>query len=229
MVQIDTLVPRQLFGGAIELSLPERLVDVSDFRPVPDNQEVGYIVATCEPPRNTTHNQVFADANLDQSLIVEILVRRRDPNDQALHTIKQEAASALDEEVAALVFSDIATANDALSSHLDDGQERLTDADVPGLAPGTIVLLSSGQQQVSKGRQGPQAANTVQLLLAVVRLPTHATDLVLTLNTPMDISPLSAAAEHAGTGTRGAHLTATSLFRAMLHTLTIRDVALFGS
>lgn len=40
MVQTDTLVPRQLFGGAIEVSLPERLVDVSDFRPVPDNQEV---------------------------------------------------------------------------------------------------------------------------------------------------------------------------------------------
>lgn len=45
----------KLFGGAIELEFPQRLVDVSDFRPVPDNQEV------------------FADSAQDQSLIVEIL------------------------------------------------------------------------------------------------------------------------------------------------------------
>ncbi len=32
-------MPRGLFGGAITLSLPQRFLDVSDFRPVPDNQE----------------------------------------------------------------------------------------------------------------------------------------------------------------------------------------------
>lgn len=133
-----------------------------------------------------------------------------------------------DQEVASFVFADLATANDAVSSHLES-QDRLTDADVPGLAPGTAVLCACGQQQVSKGRQGPHAANTVQLLLAVVRLPVHATDIVLSLNTPVDISPHSAAAEHAGAGTRGAHLTAPSLFRAILRTLAIRDYALFGS
>ena len=35
----EALVPRSLFGGAITLSLPQRFLDVSDFRPVPDNQE----------------------------------------------------------------------------------------------------------------------------------------------------------------------------------------------
>ncbi len=40
MVQVDTLVVHKLFGGAIELSFPERFVDVSDFRPIPDHQEV---------------------------------------------------------------------------------------------------------------------------------------------------------------------------------------------
>lgn len=47
---------RGLFGGAIEVQLPERLVDVSNFRPVPDNQEV------------------FADGNTDESVIVEVVV-----------------------------------------------------------------------------------------------------------------------------------------------------------
>lgn len=30
----------QLWGGAAEISLPVRMIDASDIRPVPDNQEV---------------------------------------------------------------------------------------------------------------------------------------------------------------------------------------------
>lgn len=37
----DTLVPRPLYGGAAQLSFPQRFADISDFRPVPDHQEVG--------------------------------------------------------------------------------------------------------------------------------------------------------------------------------------------
>jgi hypothetical protein len=49
-----------LFGGAISAQLPARYVDVSDFRPVPDNQEV------------------WTDADKDESVIVEIVrVERR--------------------------------------------------------------------------------------------------------------------------------------------------------
>ena len=40
----------------MQLSYPTRLLDVSDFRPIPDNQEV------------------LADADTDESLIVEIVV-----------------------------------------------------------------------------------------------------------------------------------------------------------
>jgi Ran-interacting Mog1 protein len=45
-----------LFGGAARVMLPARMEDVSDFRPVPDHQEV------------------YTDASADQSVIVEILV-----------------------------------------------------------------------------------------------------------------------------------------------------------
>ena len=40
----EQLITRALYGGAIEMDIPKRLEDVSDFRPVPDNQEV------CAPP-----------------------------------------------------------------------------------------------------------------------------------------------------------------------------------
>lgn len=47
---------RQLFGGAMSMAIPPRLADISDFRPVPDNQEIA------------------ADASTDQSVIIEIMV-----------------------------------------------------------------------------------------------------------------------------------------------------------
>ena len=55
-MESEVIPVRQLFGGAIDMCIPARLVDVSDFRPVPDNQEV------------------LADGATDQSVIVEILV-----------------------------------------------------------------------------------------------------------------------------------------------------------
>lgn len=36
----EELVQRQLFGGAFDMSMPARFADISNFRPVPDNQEV---------------------------------------------------------------------------------------------------------------------------------------------------------------------------------------------
>ena len=36
----EQLISRAQFGGAIEIDIPIRFEDVSDFRPVPDHQEV---------------------------------------------------------------------------------------------------------------------------------------------------------------------------------------------
>ncbi len=46
---------RELFGGALEASIPQRFYDISQLRQVPDTQEV------------------FADGDTDQSFIIEIL------------------------------------------------------------------------------------------------------------------------------------------------------------
>ncbi len=47
---------RNLFGGAINMHIPARFVDLSDLMPVPDHQEV------------------MVDGETDQSLVVEIVV-----------------------------------------------------------------------------------------------------------------------------------------------------------
>ena len=78
----EPFVERELFGGAILASFPARYVDVSDFRPVPDNQEV------------------WTDANRDESVIVEILER-------------VEAGPSDAKGAAAWFFRDLADVNDA--------------------------------------------------------------------------------------------------------------------
>jgi hypothetical protein len=57
MVTCEPTTSRALYGGAMSARLPDRYVDVSDFRPVPDNQEM------------------WTDASRDESVIVEILER----------------------------------------------------------------------------------------------------------------------------------------------------------
>ena len=56
---------RQLFDGAFECVVPKRFEDVSAFRDIPNNQEV------------------FADAETDQSIIIEILEHQAVADDQA--------------------------------------------------------------------------------------------------------------------------------------------------
>ena len=48
---------RKLFGGAFNITLPTRMIDLSTFRLIPDHQEV------------------WTDASADQSVIIEILER----------------------------------------------------------------------------------------------------------------------------------------------------------
>jgi hypothetical protein len=90
--------PVELYGGAIAAQFPKRYVDVSDFRPVPDHQEVGgeQVQQRVRQPEqgcfttagaaaaatsavqcfsNTLYYlQVWADGATDQSIVVEIAV-----------------------------------------------------------------------------------------------------------------------------------------------------------
>ncbi|KAI3436509.1 hypothetical protein D9Q98_005926 [Chlorella vulgaris] len=189
----DTLVQRSLFGGAVQLHFPLRLVDISDFRPVPDHQEV------------------FADASLDQSLVVEIVEHQPVP----------------DAEAASFFFHDQAANNEAQHAQIDM-QHVLSQQDVPDLPPDCFKAILVGQQAVTKGRRGSDALNKVHIILCCIRLPQHGSDLLLTLNSPIFISEKSAAAEHAGAGFKGAHLTAPALFKQIISSLRINDWGLFG-
>ncbi len=110
----EPLAVRHLFGGAVDLAMPARMVDVSDHRPVPDHQEV------------------FTDASLDQSLIIEFV----------------EPLNVDDAVCGAAFFSDLADGMDAAHRHITSSTPLRSD-DVPGLPAGTYCVLVSGQLTAS--------------------------------------------------------------------------------
>lgn len=89
--------------------------------------------------------------------------------------------------------------------------------------------LSCGDlQSVSKGRQSSHAANDVLVVLAVLRLPSVGSDLLVSLNSPVLISEHSAAAADAGAGVKTAFATAPQLMAAVIRSLKVEDWGLFG-
>jgi len=158
------------------------------------------------------HQEVFADVYQDQSLVVEIL----------------EMANVDNEQSAKFFFEDLALQNEAETRILET-MCTLDSSHVPNIPSGCVCTSASGYQTISKGNQSKDSSNTVQIILAVIRLPEVKCDIVVSLNTPVFINENSASAEHAGAGLKIAFKRAPELFRRMLKSLKIRDMGLFGS
>ena len=197
---------RPLFGGALSANFPDRYVDVSDFRPVPDNQEV------------------WTDAERDESVIVEILERVEDgPSD------------AIDGGAAVWFFNDLAEVNDAsVSSGLSEivSARTLQPSELPSVnGPFAAASLCVGRQRVSKARDSDDARNLVEVLVANVRLPQVGTDLLVTMNRPLVVAERSSAGAvvtpgdgHGDGGDGGGW----AVMRGVLRTLAVNDWGLFG-
>ncbi|KAJ2579684.1 hypothetical protein GGH95_002976 [Coemansia sp. RSA 1836] len=146
---------RDLFGGAMSIDLPTRMADISLLRQVPDHQEV------------------FADAQTDESVIVEIL-------ESVDHVSGIEAIKYHYQQVCELNSS---------------SSELITYTGPLDSMPGNReMFLLCGQQEAAKfnerSRQGELAQNTVAVYMALVRLPEHKTDILITMNTPTRIGAL---------------------------------------
>ena len=135
----EPFVERELFGGAILASFPARYVDVSDFRPVPDNQEV------------------WTDANRDESVIVEILER-------------VEAGPSDAKGAAAWFFRDLADVNDASvasGASVIHQTRALTPADLPLLgapvAPGSSICIGESSMTKARDRGEPNRVRVIDL------------------------------------------------------------------
>lgn len=157
--------------------------------------------------------QVFTDASLDQSIILEFLER---------------ASAVSDDGAGEYYFEDLAT-NAGASQAAVVSVKALNIHELQEMPSDAVAQIVTGHFAASKGRQGQDALNKVHVMMLIVRLPHVATDVLLTMNTPMYIHAASAAAAQAGSGYKDTYLTAPALFGQIVRSLKIVDWKLFGN
>jgi hypothetical protein len=168
---------QQLFGGAMEISsLPDSFVDVSNFREVPDNQEV---FAKLQEGSGEETTKALGSINPSPlSLIIELLDFDKSGDDPSV-----------------VIFQDLSESNEARASNIVT-KSRPVDIleNIPELAAnvskrniyGIECLKSVGVQRVpSKALRNQSAEDIVMILLAVIRLPSVRTDISLSVNAPL--------------------------------------------
>ncbi|XP_020959903.1 probable ran guanine nucleotide release factor isoform X2 [Arachis ipaensis] len=173
----DAVYERPLFGGKLSSLFPHRFQDVSDIRQVPDHQEV------------------FADATRDESLIFELLEYKHDVADNGSAVwFLQDLANEQDAE-GSVVFHYFILLLMVI--------EQSGVLEAPGLMYNNtpaIVTTAVGQMAISKGRQGREAQNIIKVYLANLRLKGVDTDVLVTAYEPILINPFSKSAGTVGAG-----------------------------
>ncbi|PWN31041.1 Mog1p/PsbP-like protein [Jaminaea rosea] len=150
---------RELFGGAITLDMPQGLIDASDLRQIPDNQEV------------------LLSPSSDVTCIVEVL-----------ESVKEGEAKDDTEAALRFHFSSLAHDNDAESSRILTLQPSPASASSSDSDPPSPSLLT-GVQQVRKFAKPDQPLDNVLIHFALYRLaPRKDVDLVMSWNEPLKSS-----------------------------------------
>ena len=157
-------------------SLPDSFVDVSNFREVPDNQEV---FAKLQEGSGEETTKALGSINPSPlSLIIELLDFDTSGDDPSV-----------------VIFQDLSDSNEARASNIVT-KSRPVDIleNIPELAAnvskrnihGIVCLKSVGVQRVpSKALRNQSAEDIVMILLAVIRLPSVRTDISLSVNAPL--------------------------------------------
>eukprot|EP00761_Pharyngomonas_kirbyi_P002162 gb/GECH01002166.1/.p1 GENE.gb/GECH01002166.1/~~gb/GECH01002166.1/.p1 ORF type:complete len:198 (+),score=50.10 gb/GECH01002166.1/:1-594(+) len=197
MQEEDTPAIQQLWGGAVEVQLPSRFVDISPFRDVPDHQEI------------------FADANTDQSFIFELL---------------SYDESVSNENITRFHWEELARLNDSLSLSEIHHEEVLNAESIPCIsskpqASGVYAAVLAGNQKVSKHRDVDR--NDVNMYVVVIRLPSVTTDIMITFNDPVAIHSHSSSSSATPQGL-DVQRSVGILKEMVLKTFNIKDWSLFG-
>ena len=185
-------VRRALFGGALSVCLPPRFVDVSQWREVPDHQEV------------------LADADSDQSVVVEC--------NQRLHCTDAVAAAEHIRELAA-----VSSSSDARIL----SQLPLSAASLPSLPrPASFASLLTADMLISKYRDDSSLANTVRVRMLLLRLRQEETDLLVVLNAPLRWA--EAGSVQAASRSAVSEEETERVMQQVMATLSIHDYSLFA-
>ncbi|KAI4887414.1 hypothetical protein NFI96_018880 [Prochilodus magdalenae] len=124
------------------------------------------------------NQEVFAHVHTDQSIIIELV---------------EYQGHVEDAQAARYHFEDLAASNKASAEGLWEVQkvEPIPNSQI-NLQECSSAWLLSGAQFISKFNE--EAKNIVNIHLGVFRLPQYTTDILITFNDPVNISPLSSSA-----------------------------------
>eukprot|EP00531_Pseudo-nitzschia_arenysensis_P013180 CAMPEP_0116142338 /NCGR_PEP_ID=MMETSP0329-20121206/14857_1 /TAXON_ID=697910 /ORGANISM="Pseudo-nitzschia arenysensis, Strain B593" /LENGTH=203 /DNA_ID=CAMNT_0003637571 /DNA_START=180 /DNA_END=791 /DNA_ORIENTATION=- len=175
-----TFSTKELFGGAITSELPIDWKDLSDVRPIPDNQECFQDSLVAENPK---------------LLIVEILEFQEDVQDK---------------DAALFFFNDLAERNDCMQDPNNisfapanppaSPTALLQDESIVAGTNQVRVCAGFGYHKVAMGRDFDQMGNSrratqkikhIRVDLFVLRLPVQETDLLITMSSPTDDEDVS--------------------------------------
>ena len=152
----------QLFGGAIVTMFPSKYIDVSNFRTVPDHQEVW--------------TEDKADSPL--AFICEILEYKNNVKDE-------DSAKFFFDDLASLNNNNNKATNEVISTKLIknkyDSKEKLSLAHLP---EDTMIHLLKGRSIVNRNNDGALNVDCITWL-ANIRLPRVTTDILITLTLPL--------------------------------------------
>ena len=165
--------------------------------------------------------QVYTDATVDQSLIIEIV----EMQNVGIHAGENGS------QIGQFYFQDLLDTNDAQGGNIRMTR-RLATEEMPHVPVESCSgFLLEGEMAAQKGRsshqQGP-GINKIHILLAIIRIPEKETDILISLNTPMFIHEDSVSAQDIGAGFKSLHESADALFLEILASFKISDWSLFG-
>jgi hypothetical protein len=152
------------------------------------------------------NQEAFVDIATDESIIVELV---------------EHDATVSDMACCAHYFDDLAALNAATTAQLVSAAAH---PPPPQVTAASSAYVAVGQQTIAKFKES--ASNAVNVYLAVVRMPTYGTDVLITLNSPVALDPASSSS-HSATQPADQAVAREVLLTA-LHTLSVLDYSLFG-
>lgn len=162
--------------------LPSRFIDISTLRVVPDHQEV--FVLSWSPDGDTTVADISmstvsssssSGSVVDVSIIIELLSMDESESNSDTSPVRHH-------------FRDLAASNEALESTVYSEGLISESNFIPHLSGRTHeVYALTGRQKVSKYRTRPDSpVDTVYVFLVLIRLPDVSTDVLVSMNIPLD-------------------------------------------
>ena len=151
--KIEKIYPVDLFGGALSIHLPKRYIDLSNFRQIPDHQEV------------------YSDANKDESIIIEILERVNISDNKA---IKYH-------------FNDISQVNESTQTKIIECNKLKSNQINNDIYNKYYCSYLISTQKIAKGKDSKNKSNLVVICLVLIRLNDYDSDILISLNKPIII------------------------------------------